>query len=688
MVESEMLQAALYYASLGWHVFPCRYGRKVPHTDHGYKDATTDEVQIRKWWTKHPKDNIGIALEPSRLHVLDVDVSPDAHGQAKPGAQSLARHLQLHPNEQITHTLQQRTGSGGMHYFYQRAVEMQPHRTQGWRPGIDNLSDGYAVVAPSVVCAELDDLEHGVAPSRRYEWQNGEHPVRAELLPVAPPSLQLPGVPKPAQVSADGTRQIPDGQRHQQLTKHAVAMRDMGLERDAMRAALHAMNLFQCNPPMPDAEADFEISKIVEWTLGNVRVRRDLIGSHGLFDALVDSAPKPDLKPRQSVMALEAVRFREKLPTRYLSGYHELDVLTRGGFMSHGLSMINGAPGSGKTAMVLTMAHQMCAHVPVYFVSTELQYPELVARLTCKTLDKDADELVAATEDSPLLGMMEAALLGKRIHLTSSDDLRALKAETLPFIKNEIIRLRSLYGVAPFVVVDYLQQVPIAIEGKFDDRTRVSAIAEALADMARDLGCAILATGQVSRADYKEPSEATIAEAFMGSGKHSGDLEYHTIFNAMLVTSPQRGYSFRPATLYVAKQRMAPAGNVLFTFQGSRFFFETVKASDIAKTKQSQAHEDEQRIVNFIKMETARGQVWTKIKLIAAVPGLSRRRAKDLIDAMLLQCKLVQKEYKPEGKNKKPIQIIAVAEHNGHAGPTLDIASALSAILDGKQVLQ
>ena len=43
------LRHALAYARLGWPGFPCQPGAKVPATAHGFRDATTDPVQITSW---------------------------------------------------------------------------------------------------------------------------------------------------------------------------------------------------------------------------------------------------------------------------------------------------------------------------------------------------------------------------------------------------------------------------------------------------------------------------------------------------------------------------------------------------------------------------------------------------------------------------------------------------------------
>ena len=55
-----LLDAALDYADRGVPVFPCKRKDKSPFTRNGFKDATTNEQQIREWWTKSPQAMIGV----------------------------------------------------------------------------------------------------------------------------------------------------------------------------------------------------------------------------------------------------------------------------------------------------------------------------------------------------------------------------------------------------------------------------------------------------------------------------------------------------------------------------------------------------------------------------------------------------------------------------------------------------
>jgi hypothetical protein len=72
---TEMIDAALNYASLGLPVFPCNCTDKSPLTGHGFYDATTDANQIKAWWLQFPDAMIGMPTGPaSGIDVLDLDL--------------------------------------------------------------------------------------------------------------------------------------------------------------------------------------------------------------------------------------------------------------------------------------------------------------------------------------------------------------------------------------------------------------------------------------------------------------------------------------------------------------------------------------------------------------------------------------------------------------------------------------
>jgi hypothetical protein len=81
---NDLLDAALWLAGHGIPVFPCHPGTdptdpddpksKKPLTKHGFKDASTDERQILRWWTRWPNALVGVPTgSPSGLLVIDID---------------------------------------------------------------------------------------------------------------------------------------------------------------------------------------------------------------------------------------------------------------------------------------------------------------------------------------------------------------------------------------------------------------------------------------------------------------------------------------------------------------------------------------------------------------------------------------------------------------------------------------
>ena len=119
------LKRALRYARLGWPVVPlqtirdgkcscsqgpnCERPGKHPRTLHGFKDATTDKNQIRKWWDKWPDANVGIA--PGReAEILVFDIDP------RNGGSETLKKLQAELGA-LPDTVTADTGGGGQHLY-------------------------------------------------------------------------------------------------------------------------------------------------------------------------------------------------------------------------------------------------------------------------------------------------------------------------------------------------------------------------------------------------------------------------------------------------------------------------------------------------------------------------------------------------------------------------------------------
>ena len=124
-------EAAIALAGEGWKVFPVVPGGKTPLTEHGWKDASTDPVQIEAWWSATPDANIGLALHDSGVAVVDLD--PPA---MEAGAD--ARFL-------VDPTWTVRTPRGGLHLYYEGEIAGTAGRLGH---GIDTRGRGGYVLAP------------------------------------------------------------------------------------------------------------------------------------------------------------------------------------------------------------------------------------------------------------------------------------------------------------------------------------------------------------------------------------------------------------------------------------------------------------------------------------------------------------------------------------------------------------
>jgi hypothetical protein len=255
--ENPLLTAALDYAARRlWAVLPlhsiksfgrctcpdpaCESQGKHPRTEHGFKDATTDEATIRSWWEKWPLANVGVATgAASGIGVLDVD---PRHGGMESLAQLEARIGDLYPTPTV------RTGSGGLHFFFAHPGGYVPCKVNlGGLRGLDFRSDGGLVcVAPSL-------HKSGNA----YRWEAGPdeialQPLPAGLLEIVNGNGHAPGQPRPRLDVASILDGVPEGERDDKVYRLACKLRRADVPEDAAlelveRAAANARPSFDAD---------------------------------------------------------------------------------------------------------------------------------------------------------------------------------------------------------------------------------------------------------------------------------------------------------------------------------------------------------------------------------------------------------------------------------------------------------
>ncbi|MDP8240837.1 MAG: bifunctional DNA primase/polymerase [Candidatus Hatepunaea meridiana] len=177
MSRSDMLDAALIYASFGWAVFPvhsisdgtctcgnpkCTSPGKHPLTRHGFHDASTDPDMIRQWWKKYPWANIAIATgeKSGRLLVIDIDIKL---GNGISGEETWQEVDKGYPS-----TVEVITGSGGRHLYFTYPEEIKLSSGQSKiGQSVDVRADGGYVIAPSSLHRS----------GRCYEWEASSDPT-------------------------------------------------------------------------------------------------------------------------------------------------------------------------------------------------------------------------------------------------------------------------------------------------------------------------------------------------------------------------------------------------------------------------------------------------------------------------------------------------------------------------------
>lgn len=285
---SDAYLAARQYADCGIYVYPVWQGGefggkpKAPACGHGYKDGTTDDAKLRRWW--RPDTSLGVAmrtgvfpdgpLKDMCLLVIDIDDK-----DAIRGSEMLRRYLDGELDGKphvLPPTLEQRSWSGGKHLFY---------LSEKWRGCTANAhlhidirgNGGGIVVAPTRIT--MPDGRSG-----QYEWVGGFDPSRiaeadAEVEALLDfvfdyrgkkrepaSSREVPGrVPyvRPEHVSCGG--------RHGEIVRFAASRWARGdSEAEVLLKTLDFVSA-TCEQPDGDEMSIDEVTSILDWVFTKSR---------------------------------------------------------------------------------------------------------------------------------------------------------------------------------------------------------------------------------------------------------------------------------------------------------------------------------------------------------------------------------------------------------------------------------
>lgn len=239
--------------------FPVKPNGKAPLTSHGFKDASSDQRQIKAWERAYPGCNWGMPTgEVSGLVVIDLD--------AKNGNDGFPEWYELLSRHGFSETREVFTPSGGMHIYYRQPEGVKLKSTAGEiGKGIDTRAEGgYVVVPPSSIDGSA------------YEWVCRDTPIAALpdwLLAIWPKQ----GEPR-QQRNADGsTSPVPPtpigitltaGERHAGLVSVALQHWRTAKDQAQLLAVMWQYNQRWCTPP----QHFDEVAAICEWV---ARRKRD-----------------------------------------------------------------------------------------------------------------------------------------------------------------------------------------------------------------------------------------------------------------------------------------------------------------------------------------------------------------------------------------------------------------------------
>ena len=259
------------------------------------------------------------------------------------------------------------------------------------------------------------------------------------------------------------------------------------------------------------------------------------------FDAIRDTGGQDIYSSPEAVESM--LEARRNPAGVHKTGVGPLDQMLGGGLREGQVCIVGGRPGAGKSVLMMQMAiGAIEAGDSVLVVSMEMLKEELMERLASRFAIDDLRQLPMWFVDS-----------------TSS--LEAIVA---------LCRMAHRRHGLGMIVVDYLQLVEVATQGKGENReVQVARASRRLKRLAMDLRIPLVIGSQLNRASVGNPTLASLRE--------SGAIEQDA--NVVLLISEPEEYD-EPSKIIVAKNRGGRLGDFGMKLIGREFRFEEVDAAE------------------------------------------------------------------------------------------------------------
>jgi replicative DNA helicase len=253
------------------------------------------------------------------------------------------------------------------------------------------------------------------------------------------------------------------------------------------------------------------------------------------------------------------------------TGFRDLDHMLTG-LQPGSLTIVAARPGMGKTSLALDIARHVAGvqRKNVAIFSLEMSKQELMDRMIAGQLGIDGWRLKKgdlSPEDFARMGTLFDGLREHPIYLDDDPDT------TLSNLRSKARRQQLEYGL-DLLIIDYLQLIEVTDRSAVsENRTQqVSHISRSLKNLARELGCPVIALSQLSRSvEQRSPPIPVLSDL-----RESGSIEQDA--DAVLMLYREDAYNEDAPNpgitdVYIRKHRNGPTGRVGLRFVSANMSF-------------------------------------------------------------------------------------------------------------------